>query len=172
MTRIETPRWQLFRMHGWILLALFVVVGDIVTTRFDAAQRPQLVEAAVLFDLVIVLPVLYGWWHRARGRVVLLRMLGLSCLGFWVASHVVPDAQHGLIERFGMLRYAGLAVLVVFELRLMLAIWRAAFSGGDRAVETIARDADMPVWAARLMAFEARLWRKAASSCARLFRRG
>ena len=60
-------------------------------------------------------------------------------------------------------RYVGIAALIWIELAVIAAIYRAIFKGGT-AHETTARvqaETEMPAWVARLLVFEAMLWRRA-----------
>ncbi len=55
-------------------------------------------------------------------------------------------------------------MLLVIELKLAVMIFRAAFRRDSQATSAVliaAKDAGMPEWVARLMAWEASLWRKA-----------
>ena len=156
--------------HWFIPAAVLVGLGDLALALSDPWADPALLEAGILFDLAVVLPALYLWCYRKRGRVTILKAAGLSCLGIWVAGHIVPDQHHDLISTVGFARYVGLGVLLVIEIKLVVAIYKAAFSKSgttDRAL-VAAKDAGMPEWAARLMAWEASLWRRAWESVQRL----
>lgn len=152
---------SLLKTHWFLPVVVLVAGGDLALALIDSWSDPALLEAGILFDLAIVLPALYWWCYRQRGRTALLKAVALSCLGIWVACHIVPDQHHGLISTVGFARYIGLAVLLVIELKLVVTIYRAAFSraGANHALAA-AKDAGMPEWAARLMAWEASLWRR------------
>jgi hypothetical protein len=159
------------KAHWFLPVAMLVVGGDLVLALADSWSDPALLEAGLLFDLAIVLPALYWWYYRKRGRAALLKAAALSCLGIWVAGHIVPDQHHELISTVGFARYVGLAVLLVIELKLIVAIYRAAFSsGGSNPTLSAAQDAGMPEWAARLMAWEASLLRRGWELVRRLVR--
>ena len=162
-----------FRAHWFLPVALLVGAGDFALALADSWSDPALIEAGILFDLAVVLPALYWWCYRKRGRATLLKAAGLSCLGIWVASHIVPDQHHDLISTVGFARYIGLGVLLVIELKLVLAIYRAAFNQSGKADHAFAaaKDAGMPEWAARLMAWEASLLRRGWESVRRLVAR-
>ena len=105
----------------------------------------------------------------------MLRALGLSCLGIWVAGHIVPSEHHHILSSAGFVRYIGLAVLFAIELKLALVIYRSVFRKGQDAAPAAlaaAKDAGMPEWAARLMAWEVSLWRKAWDAVQRFVGRG
>ncbi|MFB9068626.1 hypothetical protein [Pseudofulvimonas gallinarii] len=159
------------KAHWFLPVAMLVVGGDLVLALADSWSDPALLEAGLLFDLAIVLPALYWWCYRKRGRAALLKAAALSCLGIWVAGHIVPDQHHELISTVGFARYVGLAVLLVIELKLVVAIYRAAFSSsGANPPLSAAQDAGMPEWAARLMAWEASLLRRGWELVRRLVR--
>jgi hypothetical protein len=88
----------------------------------------------------------------------------LACLGIWLAGHVIPVARQDLVGHLSPFRYAGIAVLFLMELRLAVAIYRAAFSSQPGETErslAAARQAGVPQWVTRIMAWEASLWRRA-----------
>lgn len=162
------------RVHWFVLAALVVLVGDLAVTALDGWSSPRLLEAGIVFDLAVVIPALYLWCYRSRGKAAIVRAVALGCLGIWVAGHVVPDEHHRILGTVGLVRYVGLAVLLVIELKLVVAIYRAAFGEAKDAAPaalTAARDAGMPEWAARLMAWEAALGRKAWNAVRRLLGR-
>lgn len=151
------------RGHWFLLAAAAVVTSDLVVASLDSWSHPGLIESGILFDLSVVVPALYLWCYRARGKAAIVRALGLSCLGIWLAGHIVPSEHHQVLGTVGFLRYIGLAVLIGIELKLVLLVFRAVFRvDGDTAstVLATAKDAGMPEWAARLMAWEASLWRR------------
>jgi len=85
-------------------------------------------------------------------------------LGVWVAGHTVPDEHHHILTTVGFVRYVGLSVLLAIEIKLVLAIYRAAFgrdNNAESAARAMAKDTGMPEWVSRLMAWEASMWRKA-----------
>lgn len=162
------------RAHWFLLAAAAVVTSDLVAASLNSWSHPRLLEAGVLFDLSVVLPALYLWCYRSRGKAAIVRAVALSCLGIWVAGHIVPNEHHQVLSTVGFVRYIGLAVLIVIELKLVLMVFRAVFRrDGDTAstVFATAKDAGMPEWAARLVAWEASLWRRALDTVRRMFGR-
>lgn len=91
----------------------------------------------------------------------MIRTLALACLGVWVASVIVPDGHHSLIDRIGWMRYLGVGVLVLLQVRLSIELYRGVFRGAsDDARQVIQDQAErdgVPPWVAKLMAAEARL---------------
>lgn len=163
------------RVHWFVLAALAIAAADLSLTVLDDWSNPGLLEAGILFDLAIVIPALYLWCYRSRGRTAILRAIALSCLGIWVAGHLVPDEHHRVLSIVGVFRYIGLAVLVVIELKLLAMFFRAVFRREGEAGPSVlaaAKDADLPDWAARLMAWEASMWRRAWHAVRRMIGRG
>jgi hypothetical protein len=171
---IENINRSALRANWFVLAAAAIVAADFTAVSLDNWSNPALLEAGLLFDLSIIIPALYLWCYRARGKAAILRALALSCLGIWVAGHIVPSEHQQFLSTVGFVRYVGLAIVFVIEVKLVIMIYRGVFRGGDDAnAVTIAaaKDAGMPEWAARLMAWEASLWHKGWSAVRRLFGR-
>ena len=150
--------------HWFFLAAVCVAAADLFVVTLDNWSNPELLEAGILLDLSIVIPALYLWCYHCRGKAAVLRAAALSCLGIWVAGRCVPSEHHHILSAIGFVRYIGLAVMLVFEIKLVVMIYRAAFGRDSKAAPAAfaaAKDAGMPEWAARIMAWEASLWRKA-----------
>jgi hypothetical protein len=162
------------RAHWFLLAAAAIVTGNIVVASLDSWPSPQLIEAGIIFDLAFLIPALYLWCYRSHGKSVIPRAIALSCLGIWAAGHVVPDEHHQVLTSVAVVRYFGLVVLVVIQLKLAVIIFRATFSNEadtSTAVLATAKDGGMPEWAARLMAWEATLWRRAWDAVRRMIGR-
>jgi hypothetical protein len=160
--------------HWFVLAALVVAGSDLVVASVENWSQPRLIEAAILFDLMIVVPALYGWCYHARGKATVLRTLALSCTGIWICGKIVPGEHHHLLSAVGLVRYVGLAALLTIELKLLLAIYGSVFRKDVDARSTamaVAKDAGLPEWVARLLAWEIALWRKAWDSLRCLIRR-
>jgi len=171
--RLQSP--SKIRQHRFFIVAAPILASDLLVPRLDHWSNPSLLEAGVLFDVSILIPALYLICYRSRGKAAVLRAIALACLGIWVAGHIVPTEYHQILSSVGVVRYIGLAVLLAIELKLALVIYRSVFQGGADAAadaQRAASDAGMPEWVARLMAFEAGLWRKTWEFFQRLFRRG
>ncbi|MGI3004042.1 hypothetical protein ACRTDJ_13310 [Shewanella algae] len=72
-----------------------------------------------------------------------------------------------------VVRYLGVIVLVLFEIKLVAQIYRAAFSGLAATTESArqAEDLGMPTWVVRLLLWVASLWRRVWSCLKRFGRR-
>jgi hypothetical protein len=113
-----------------------------------------------LTDLCITAPLLYAlcYGRRQPVRKTLIRALAIACAGVWLASWLIPASEQSLLVQLAPLRWAGLMVVAVFEVRLLALAVRLAFSESGTAKE-IAERSDAPEWLARLMLLEARFWR-------------
>ena len=54
--------------HWFVPVALAVALGDLSSVYFAGWSDARLVEAALLFDFVVLLPCLYVWCYRRKGR--------------------------------------------------------------------------------------------------------
>ena len=158
--------------HWFLVIAPIVLLSDMLVARSGPMDR--LVEAGLLFDLVLLVPALYFFCYRKRRPGAAVRTIALACLGVWIATKLVPEADRVLLVYLAPLRYVGLAVLVLIELALVRMIFQM-LSAGDTAEATAKRaadTADMPEWVAKLLVWEAGLWRRLFASVRRLVGRG
>ncbi|MEO1596863.1 MAG: hypothetical protein AAFS02_16605 [Pseudomonadota bacterium] len=158
-----------FLSNHWFLVAAPVVL---VCNALVAASGPidRVVEFAVLFDLIVLVPSLYLICYRKRKSGTAVRAVGLACLGVWVATKLIPEADQVLLVYLAPLRYVGLAVLILLELAVIRLIFRMLSSGdtADATVKRVADTADMPAWVAKLLVWEAGVWRRLLASVRRL----
>lgn len=152
---------QLLRSHWFFWAAPAVIAVDIMVSLSARGQIDRVLEAGLLFDLAVLVPALYWLCYRKRRERLAVRAAALACLGSWLALKLVPEAEHDLLNYVKPFRYVGLAVLVVLELAVMVAIYRAVFKGGSVQDAVAQAPSDMPPWVARLIALEARFWHKA-----------
>ncbi|RQO60467.1 hypothetical protein DBR47_08900 [Paucibacter sp. KBW04] len=162
MTEQSTPAAAWLSKHWFLPLAGLIVAGDLSAARLGDWQGSQLLEAALLFDLALLLPALYWVCYRHQGKPALLKAIGLACLGIWLCGKAIPAEQQQFLPALTWLRYLGLAGLLALELKLALALYKAVVLKGQsrQEAETQMVGEGMPPWVARLMAFEASLWRK------------
>lgn len=154
-------------LRQWALANWFVLVWPALAATSYLLTRTtvwtddgRMVEAVTLFDWSVTLPLLYWLCYRGkvpRGRLA-LRMLALVCVGVWIAAQLVPETEQSLLSHLGWARGVGIALLMLIELRLMIAVTRLLFSGTATADE-IAERSGAPPFVARLLLLEARFWR-------------
>ncbi len=151
---------KLIADHWFLALAPIVLAVDSVVA--NSGPIDGLVAFGVIFDLVLLLPVLYLLCYRKRTRGAIVRALGLACLGVWAATKLIPEADRALLSYLEPLRFVGLAVLVVLELAVVRVIYQSLSAGdGQNALaKKLADNSDTPEWVSRLLAWEAVLWRK------------
>lgn len=148
------------RRHWFLLLTPFWAAASIhLRLSLDWRDDARLGEAALLFDWCVFLPALYAFSLRRALplRAILLRALGASCAGLWIAGLLVPDAAERLLRDLAWLRYAEQAGLVLLEGAAALAMLRLLLCGRADAA-ALAREG-VPPFVARLMLAEARFWR-------------
>ncbi|MEL6198737.1 MAG: hypothetical protein AAFR09_00880 [Pseudomonadota bacterium] len=169
MTNTQTRRFV--KGHWFLIIAPLVLLADALVAHSGPIDR--FVEAGLLFDLVLLMPALYFLCYRKRRQGAGVRALGLACLGVWIATKLVPDSDRVLLVYLGPLRYVGLAVLVLIELALIRMIFRMLSAGGsaEATAKHAADAADMPTWVAKLLVWEAGLWRRFFAGLRRLARR-
>jgi len=155
---LPSPSWL---KTNWFVAAAVLLVGtDLAVLQLQKGASPRLLEFGLLSDLCIVLPALYLACYWRNGKRSMLRAIALASLGFWATSKLLPQSDQSLIQQLWPVRYIALAVLALIELKVILAVYRAVFSGASRqeAAATLQRQAGMPAWAAKLAAAEAALW--------------
>ena len=166
--------------YGWLRgnwfypLAIAVVLGDVSALHFQNWKYSRLFESAVLFDLVVVLPLLYLWCYRARGTAVILPMVSLASLGIWATSHLIPAEHQHVLNSVSWLRTTAIAILAMIELKILFGFYKAIFAS-DKTPEEIAnelaKDIKLPLWLMRLVALEARVLRSLSRFVTSLLRR-
>ena len=89
-------------------------------------------------------------------RKAVLIALSLACVMLWLATTFVAE-----LEQLRWLRYTLMVVLAVIEIRVLVAIYRVVFTAKtDEDVHAQVTATGVPRWAAKLMAWEVRLWRR------------
>jgi hypothetical protein len=138
-----------------LLLVEWLVVRDM------GGEMGRFLEVVVLFDLCVFMPLLYVLCYRGAvsRKQLVLGAVALACLGIYVATYLVPEPLQALLPQLGVLRIAGLAVLMLIELRLLIAALRIVWGRGGSA-EQVQAATGAPSWIARLMVLEARFWKK------------
>jgi len=147
---------------NWFMVAVpLVVLGEWLVVRDVGGEMGRFLEAVVLFDLCLFMPLLYVLCYHAAvpRRQLVLRTAALACLGIYVATYLVPEPLQAILPQLGPLRIAGLAMLMLIELRLLIAAVRVVW-GRNGSVEQVRAASGAPAWVARLMVLEARLWKR------------
>ncbi len=154
----------LFLRENWFYpVALAVVSTNLFVGRFDNWSNARLLEAGVILDLAVIVPALYYWCYRSRGKPAILRTIVLCCLGLWIAGLIVPVEHQFILMKIEFIRYVGLAIVLILEIKLMRLVYGAGFSrdkgAKSKAIQTV-KDEGMPEWVARILVWEASVWRK------------
>jgi hypothetical protein len=164
-----------WREHWFALLAFLIIAGDLSAVAWQGwSEHPRVMEAALLFDFVIVIPLLAAFRYRARPRAAALRAIGLAGFSLWALGFVVPVEHRHILASLEWLRPVTIAIAVVFELAVLVAFYKAIFAGKD-SVQDIAKKlgegAALPQWAQRIVELEVRMWRAVGSFLRRLLGR-
>lgn len=175
MTEISANQRPTFKDHWFWPLAFAVCAVNVLVLLLDGWKSPQIKEVGILFDFAVLIPTSYLICYWRNGKRALIKATALACLGIWAAGHLVPNEYHAILNEVGFLRYIGLAVLIVMQLRIGIEIFRLAFrseshADSDSAVKRKAEEEGIPPWVANLMAWESRMWRKAWLTIRKLFR--
>lgn len=146
---------------NWFVLAVPpLMLVEWLVMRDLAGEMGRMAEAVVLFDLCLFMPLLYVLCYRRTLPLgqLLLRVLGLVCLGVYIATYLVPEPLQQMLPQLEALRIAGLAVLAFVELRLLFIALRLVW-GRSAGVDEVQAASGAPPWKAKLMVLEARFWK-------------
>lgn len=148
--------------HWFLPVAAVVVAGDLSALHWGAWASSSIVEAALLFDFVLLLPLLYGWCYRRKGKAAAVQAIALACFAIWATGKAIPVEQHHVLNSIGWLRTLGLAGLLAVEIKLGVAVYKAVVLSGKSRREAEARleSEGIPPWLAKLMSLEATFWRR------------
>ena len=171
MNYLPTQDW--LRANWFFAAAAAVLAADLTVLNINHGATPQLLEVGLLGDLAVVIPCLYLACYWRNGKRAIIRAFAMASLGFWLASKLLPVSGHFIISSLSPLRYVALAVLFAIEVKVVLVMYKAVFSGATRgeAETSLQTQADMPLWVATLMATEAMFWRAAYTKIKGLFRK-
>lgn len=116
-------------------------------------------EVALLFDVFVTIPLLFVLCYRRQRTAAQLavRVLALQCLGIWIAAKLVPADSQVILPHLVWLRYTGLAILVLIEIRLGLVLLRLVFK--PETTRSQLEASGMPPLLAKVALLEARFWR-------------
>jgi hypothetical protein len=160
-----------FSRNWFIPVAVVVAAGDLSSVYFGGWSDSELLEVALLFDFVVVIPLLYWWCYRNKGKAAVVQAFALACFAIWATSKVVPSEHHEILDSISWLRYVGLAGLLALEIKLGIVVYKAVVFSGQSKDDAQAKfeSEGIPPWLAKFMAFEATLWRKTWLFIKRLF---
>jgi hypothetical protein len=149
------------KANWFFLAAALIVATDMVALRTPNWATPRLLEIGLLSDFTLIVPCLYLACYWRRGKRTYLKAVALASLGFWCGSKLLPETGQSIVQALWPVRYIALAVIVLVEFKVMLAVYRAVFAGASRkeAAATLQAQAGMPTWAAKLAVAEAAFWR-------------
>ncbi len=155
---IAGKQWA--RANWFLFLLPLLLLIELAFARSNSWAEPGFAEAAILFDLCVFVPALYALCYRNKLALkpLLLRLIGLSCLGIFIASKLVPPDAQRLLPHLSWVRAAGWAVLALIELKLFIEMVKLVFSGRTTA-DNVAARGGVPRWLAALMLLEARFWK-------------
>lgn len=159
--------------HWFFLVAPAVIAFDLIAANVVGWSAHRSLEAALLFDFVVQLPLLYVWCYWHMGKQAIVRAVAFSCFSIWLVGYIVPLEQQQILGSVSWLRYVGLVGLVVVEIKAVLFIWRSIFSG-SKTVDLAAKElteSGTPLWVSKLLAIEAMFWKYLWQRLQKLFRR-
>lgn len=150
---------------NWFVVAapsLFLAAALVSRSAFTAVEGPVM-ERALLFDACVTLPALYALCYGRSLSLwqLALRMVGIACLGIYFLGFIVPVEEQRLLPAFAWARTAGMILLIVIELRILIATLGLLFRP-DTTAEEVAARSGMPMLTAKLMLLEARMWKRLA----------
>lgn len=142
----------------WPVAGVLVAVVWALST-MSPVPLTQGFEWALLFDVLVTLPVLFLLCYRGKftRTTLIVRVLALQCAGIWLAAKLVPVGDQSILPYLAWVRWAGLAIVVLFEVRLVVAVVKLQLKPTTREDDLEA--AGMPPLLARLAMLEARFWR-------------
>jgi hypothetical protein len=146
----------------------FVILPILVTVNYLATKIPveidaRLNEISILFDLACLLPALYAICYRDMGRKIIVRTIGIMCLGIWLAGHLIPAEEQVVYLYFSWLRYAALAAFVLIEIKMSVFVFKLLYGREQNQAKTtrqMSEEMGVPEWAAKLMVLEAAFWKR------------
>lgn len=142
----------------WPVATMLVAVAWALSISLPVAPTPSF-EWAVLFDALVTLPLLFLLCYRGKfSRTALAaRVIALQCVGIWLAAKLVPVGSQSILPHLAWVRWIGLVIVALFEVRLVVAVVKLQLKPTARQDEFEA--AGIPPLLAKLALLEARFWR-------------
>lgn len=140
-----------------LAVGLFACVWAIAT--IPAVRLTPDFEWALLLDVFITLPVLFAICYRGTMTKLALgvRIIALQCAGIWLATKLIRVDSQSILPNLEWLHWAGLAIVFLFEIRLMVAVVKLVWKPTAKQADLEATG--MPPFVAKLAMIEARFWR-------------
>ena len=152
----------------WIYKNWFIPIASLIVffaclfIKTTSWEDPPMIENITLFNFSILIPFLYLLCYRSGLRRTFIRMSALSLLGVWGASFIIPDEFQLILIQLKPLRYMGIAILFLIEIRLLIMMLQFIISADETEEDLsqhLAKTGDLPEWYSKLMALEANFWR-------------
>lgn len=160
--------------NWYFVLLPIILCGNYMASKMPSDIDPRLNEAAILFDLLFMLPLLYAICYRKLGRKIIIRIIGIACLGIWLAGHLIPPEEQIIYAQIAFLRYVGLAFLVLIEIKMSVFMFKLLYGRqqeNENITKQLSEKIDIPLWAAKLLVLEAAFWKRLCGMVSRLFGR-
>lgn len=154
------------RRHAvFIAFAALVLAGNaLLTGPLQTLHGMGVQEWPVAFDLLVLLPVVYLWVNRSRGKQAWAGAVTILGVGILAGSWILPEHSQRLWPWLVGLRWLMLAVLLAVQAALVVTLLRAVLGAG-RATnlelhldQAIARRLGERNPMLNLFRMEARLW--------------
>lgn len=142
----------------WPIFAVAVCAAWLMS-RSPALPQPHGWDVALLIDFGLIMPLLMWLCYRrqATRRALLLRVLALQLSALLIAGWLTLPSQQLVVQHLAWARPIGIAILVVVEGAVLVAMLRIVFKPGT--AQSDLEKLGAPPVIARLMLLEARFWR-------------
>jgi hypothetical protein len=144
------------------LLALALGLTLYIGANPSEGAEFRLLESDVLIGTSFILPLLVVGLFPASIKSVLFKLFAISCLGIWIAYNIYPVEQQVIIPQLIWLRYMGLVILTLLEVKLVVIIFKAIFNDRVKEIDakTLQEEHEMPERVAKILAWETNMWKK------------
>jgi hypothetical protein len=146
--------------ENWFWPLALLLLGCVAWINWSMSVRvPEQWEFAIVFDALVTVPLLFFLCYRKRRSAAHLagRIIALQCLGIWIASKLVPADHQLIIPYLSWLRNAGLAILLLIEIRLAFILFKLIFK--PDTTNSQLEESGVPPLLAKLALLEIRFWR-------------
>jgi len=112
-------------IYRYLPIILLILLVDSSILLFHPAANDKLLAYAVLFDLVIVVPLLYVWFFVRSGAKPLWTVLPLPLIGSVLAWVLLPQEHKAIALQAELFLLPIEAGLLLFEGRLLIKAFRS-----------------------------------------------